>query len=90
MANAHGRAQAVEQALAPVRQFQGDFVAVRAEFQLPPALLLAVAVQVQAQPAGRWQLLDAAHMGVTEDSLLGRRLRRRTGAVPATQTPQEA
>ena len=34
--------------------------------------------------------LDAAKMGVTQDSLLGRRLRRRTGAVPATQTPQEA
>jgi preprotein translocase subunit SecD len=38
----------------------------------------------------KWSGLDAAHMGVTEDSLLGRRLRRRTGAVPATQTPQEA
>ncbi len=38
----------------------------------------------------KWSGLDAAHMGVTEDSLLGRRLRRRTDSVPATQTPQEA
>ncbi|MBK7821199.1 MAG: protein translocase subunit SecD [Tessaracoccus sp.] len=38
----------------------------------------------------KWSGLDAAHMGVTEDSLLGRRLRRRTDPVPATQTPQEA
>ncbi|MFT3886847.1 MAG: protein translocase subunit SecD [Arachnia sp.] len=37
----------------------------------------------------KWSGLDAAHMGVTEDSLLGRRLRRRTDA-PAPTTPQEA
>ena len=37
----------------------------------------------------KWSGLDAEHMGVSRDSLLGRRLRRRDGAAPST-TPQEA
>ncbi len=41
----------------------------------------------------KWSGLDAEHMGVSRDSLLGRRLRRRTPVthdVTATQTTQEA
>ena len=40
----------------------------------------------------KWSGLDAAHMGVTQDSLLGRRFRRsKTADTPASApTPQEA
>ncbi|MNF50432.1 hypothetical protein D3C84_317270 [compost metagenome] len=58
LTDGHGLAGAVEDAVAPVFQGQPGFIGVGAVGQLPPDLLLAIALGIDTQPAGRRQFLD--------------------------------